>query len=797
MLCIIMLMLNAQLFVFAVDEAPPDAENTPDTATPEATLPAETPSENLFELGEGELPYAQLQALSPLDVALPETITRAQAIEKGHVNRLYAQEKTLGAVLYQNQNGTKTAYVFDKPVKYVDADGNIKDKNTTIAATGIAGYAYAMTENSFSAYFGSTASNGVMIQYEDYAFSMKPETSLLVSTPTLGEDARSVIYNGAFGAQTALRYETQLSGVKEDIILMRNVGKYAFNFLLTTSGLTPVQKENGGWTLLNADQETVINFGSIVIKDSAGKTVYGTLNITPRASNGYIMTVTVPQAFLQAADTTYPVYVDPSITTYEASGSWVGIYDTGVYKNQSYYNNAISNPNQHYLHAQYGKVVYKFSDFYATNGEFKELEEYQIGKVTFNVRTNLAINSVKFATSTMTMASSNTGTAIYDTALFNAHSTRYRTNETKTVSAGGILTMDITKIARAWARYNEGSTNENYDNPANGFALSTSSTAVMNLVSYEASGTNNIYYTIDYSSVRGIYYMVNKGASGSLKVNDNRTISYSSGVNYQSSWIVKYEGDGKYLFMPMYHSGYALDSNGAISALPTTITNGYYWTLQMDSNLYEVFKNYSTGKVLCAANGTISVVTERATSASNYSQTAWSMKKYNFGGRGFKEITNATELASITCLSYALNLDDFLRLDYPAECNLSADLSIAKIEYAEISHLTFLHVANVKSISNEYETAFTYNGEYRNISSNQYRIVLRTGLHSSDNGYDGNFHLWYQTNDGRWAHKNGTNEPILLPYGVTPFTENSGGWDLSHHTNYYDSDIYCYIATIS
>ena len=102
MLCIIMLMLNAQLFVFAVDEAPPDAENTPDTATPEATLPAETPSENLFELGEGELPYAQLQALSPLDVALPETITRAQAIEKGHVNRLYAQEKTLGAVLYQN-----------------------------------------------------------------------------------------------------------------------------------------------------------------------------------------------------------------------------------------------------------------------------------------------------------------------------------------------------------------------------------------------------------------------------------------------------------------------------------------------------------------------------------------------------------------------------------------------------------------------------------------------------------------------------------------------------------------------
>ena len=52
-------------------------------------------------------------------------------------------------------------------MKYVDADGNIKDKNTTIKTTGIAGYAYAMTENSFSAYFGSTAANGVLIRYED------------------------------------------------------------------------------------------------------------------------------------------------------------------------------------------------------------------------------------------------------------------------------------------------------------------------------------------------------------------------------------------------------------------------------------------------------------------------------------------------------------------------------------------------------------------------------------------------------------------------------------------------------
>ena len=58
-LCIIMMMQLTQLFVFAVGEDPPAAETNGEATPIDNTL-----SENLFELGEGELPYAQLHRTS-------------------------------------------------------------------------------------------------------------------------------------------------------------------------------------------------------------------------------------------------------------------------------------------------------------------------------------------------------------------------------------------------------------------------------------------------------------------------------------------------------------------------------------------------------------------------------------------------------------------------------------------------------------------------------------------------------------------------------------------------------------
>ena len=95
------------------------------------------------------------------------------------------------------------------------------------------------------------------------------------------------------------------------------------------------------------------------------------------------------------------------------------------------------------------------------------------------------------------------------------------------------------------------------------------------------------------------------------------------------------------------------------------------------------------------------------------------------------------------------------------------------------------------------ENGFNHNGEDNNLASNQYRVVVRVGIEDNNiNGLDGDYHFWYQTKDGRWAHKNGRKEPLLLPYGDTPFTNESIGWKKGDSTPFYDSTIYCYVITV-
>lgn len=59
---------------------------------------------------------------------VPEIIGYDYAVSKAHMQRLYSAEgDDLNRIVFLNADGTQTAYVFDFPVKYVDASGAIKD----------------------------------------------------------------------------------------------------------------------------------------------------------------------------------------------------------------------------------------------------------------------------------------------------------------------------------------------------------------------------------------------------------------------------------------------------------------------------------------------------------------------------------------------------------------------------------------------------------------------------------------------------------------------------------------------
>lgn len=108
-------------------------------------------------LGRGEKSYAELQSMSVDLASLPTFINAEVALEKKHVHRVKEQEANLHTVIYQNQDGTKSTYLFAQPVKYVDENGTVRDKSTKISAMDGGLYAYGMTDNLTKAYFPASS----------------------------------------------------------------------------------------------------------------------------------------------------------------------------------------------------------------------------------------------------------------------------------------------------------------------------------------------------------------------------------------------------------------------------------------------------------------------------------------------------------------------------------------------------------------------------------------------------------------------------------------------------------------
>lgn len=88
-------------------------------------------------LSDGEMPSADAEAATgaaALTAAnVPEFIALSDLTARGTVRRLYGEEEDLNTVLFENNDGTRTAYMYSVPVKYVAPDGTTRDKSTAIS----------------------------------------------------------------------------------------------------------------------------------------------------------------------------------------------------------------------------------------------------------------------------------------------------------------------------------------------------------------------------------------------------------------------------------------------------------------------------------------------------------------------------------------------------------------------------------------------------------------------------------------------------------------------------------------
>ena len=157
LLSIVLLIASVPTSVIALDETAADSISSAVSATPGALVGSGSfdaiGSLDEIPLQVGEKSLAELQTMT-LDLAtLPESIDVSHAQAKGHVNRLYAQEQSLSTVIYQNRDGTKSTYFFSRPVKYVSADGTVRDRSSVVSPILNATYSYAMQDNDNKIYF--------------------------------------------------------------------------------------------------------------------------------------------------------------------------------------------------------------------------------------------------------------------------------------------------------------------------------------------------------------------------------------------------------------------------------------------------------------------------------------------------------------------------------------------------------------------------------------------------------------------------------------------------------------------
>ena len=276
----------------------------------QTTLKKWVPSEEDMRLPntKGDLTLEQLETAKLSTEDIPEYISQEDIEEKGHVNRLREQEPNDNTIVFQNRDGTKTAYFFSNPVKYTDKNGNVNDKRTKLDIQNIPAkysekYGYVNQQNDIKAYFPKhmTTNQGMLLESEDISVELIPIEATekkyvlqngnlvtpqeyiskhqIVSNKTLNDISANnndiiqiqsekliaqkanankvhstdkltsitkdtVQYNGVFGNKTTLKYSSTFEGLKEDIVLFENTGVNNFSFKLKTNGLSLVCGED-------------------------------------------------------------------------------------------------------------------------------------------------------------------------------------------------------------------------------------------------------------------------------------------------------------------------------------------------------------------------------------------------------------------------------------------------------------------------------------------------------------------------------------------------------------------------
>ena len=294
-----------------------------------------------------------LSCVMPAMAAELSSLETSNSIEKTEVlSKRDAYSKT-----YILPDGSFQFVGYAEPIHYQDGTGSYVEINNKITdATKAEGYKYTNTSNAWHAYFSDDLSdnNAVMMTSEKYniAFSFIGPTGVSSLTKAtdlplkdsretltayhqaLAADNRAVIYGNVVD-NVDIAYTVQTGVLKEDIIIKAKQAPNSFKFRLNTNGLV-LKESNDAVALFTTSGQEAFRFAPLYMEDANGKRSENVSLTYTSAKNGYELTITADTEFLNAADTVYPVVIDPSVMV---TGETV-TYDTCVdqeYPTSNYY----------------------------------------------------------------------------------------------------------------------------------------------------------------------------------------------------------------------------------------------------------------------------------------------------------------------------------------------------------------------------------------------------------------------------------------------------------------------------
>lgn len=550
--------------------------------------------------------------------AVPETVRELIGLEADAPQKV-VQTDNLYEILTENEDGSGQGTLFAAPVKYIDKNGQAQFIDSSIVPKGI-------FRSLFQSYTYTNASNSVQVEYsKDSAKGVRLDGGITMAVADtkqpddmpgfVREEAGKddvFVYPQAFGPDTYVEYSNTAGGVKENIVLEKNVGRNEFAFTLETATHTPVlSADNTSITLVSkakpGERDYMISSlyvydsyqpdGTETTEDFRHYTEDCLYRLEAVGENVYKITAVVSQAFLNHPETVYPVVIDPTIsgTASTMDDAFISPTVTGASNYKASYLRVGKNGNDHYAFLRFGNLPSKPANVDVASATLKltyrpnqttggVLDCYYVGKSWVGKDLTWANQPVQYAPgSTYDPQGRNYSVASFDVAthLQNWTNGGYN-NYGLCISYNNLSMNDYNSVYSS-------------DGPAGSVPrIEYSYTGAYGTTSGITNGT--IYYL---RNVRSGKYMDVQGGGTNV-------VQYSFHGDGNQQWRVFYRGDGFYSIIPAFKPYWRLDVGNANDINATKIgifeDNGnnaqLYRIIPCPNGSYRLQPKISTRKVV-------------------------------------------------------------------------------------------------------------------------------------------------------------------------------------------------------